>query len=180
MEKDFSKIRIFCATPAAGKSWLADHDSRFVDIDALESKYKHAKDLDISAQAIQKEFQGKGIKVIREDHRSWIIDQIPKILDSGKIILSANHKHILDFLSENKIPFAFVDYDPKYKYIYRKRMEERGNDDNFINRMLEHREESHRKHKEDPSSYGMIELVGDEYISDALWRIFGQPDENKS
>lgn len=43
MNKDDSKIRcnIIVCGPAIGKTYLAEHDSRFVDVDGMKADYKY-------------------------------------------------------------------------------------------------------------------------------------------
>lgn len=123
---------ILCG-PAIGKTYLSEHDDRFIDIDGLRSKYKY--DL---LNSTYEEFESDKYKekeIINNDSIDYAINLLNKALKEGKIALISYHKEILAYILKNNIDYCLVYADKSLRMEYEHRMKERGNPDNFVYEM---------------------------------------------
>ncbi len=167
----YKKIKIFLCIPATGKSYLASVDKRFVDIDGEEADYKYDYPKDMPIDDFSRH-QGHS-KVVRFDSEEYIHKKLLEHLADGKIILSATHKHILEFLDEKKLPYIIVQYHVDEVEHFKDRMRKRGNTEDFIEAMTKNRAESYINHKKDPNAVACIDIHEGEYLMDLMYEIFG-------
>ncbi len=168
-------VKVFLSICATGKTYLASMDSRFVDIDKEEAMYKFDYDKYMSYEELSK-LQGHGV-VVRKDSEDFIHKKLIEHIKNGRLVLSATHRHILRFLAEEKIPYVIFQYPASDVQSFWQRMRARGNSEDFIERMLEHREEAYCKHKKDENAVAVLDIYKDEYLSDLLWEVFGKPQK---
>lgn len=168
---------IFLCSCATGKTWLAKHDARFVDIDMEEAIYKYDLDQHISYDDFTKK-QGHSV-VVRTDSGSYIHARLLEHLANGKIILSASHRHIYEFLHSENLPYVYIQYSEKEIPAFSERMRKRGNTEDFIDAMLGYRGVSTLKQKIMQDATVVIDIYGNEYLSDLMWEIFGIPNNLK-
>ena len=171
--KILRKNKIFLCICATGKTTLASLDLRFVDIDGEEAKYKFDYDEQMTYAQMSK-LQGHG-KVVKENSEEYIHNKILEYIKSGKIILSATHKHILKFLEEQNLPFVIIQYSPDEVDYFKERMRNRGNTEDFIEAMLGHRAEAYVRHQNNKNASLVLDIHHGEYLSDLMWQIFGKP-----
>lgn len=177
-KENLKKIRFFLCIPATGKSHLAKIDDRFVDIDQEEAIYKYNYDKEIDPYKFAT-LQHTNF-IVNHDSEEYIQNKILKYLKDGKIILSATHSHIFEFLEKTKIPYAIIQYHPSLVEHFRERMKSRGNTDEFIDDMLKNRSKSYVKHKENKNATAVLELKENQFVSDVLLEIFGEKSDIKT
>lgn len=174
MKESLKKVQVFLCVTATGKSYLAKKDDRFVDLDKEEELYKYGIDKNISDREFAK-IQGMHKKLKHSDSEEFIKHKMIEYLNRGKIILTATHSHIYEFLKEKKIPYVLIQYKPNIICDYKKRMKDRGNSENFINKMLRLREKNYYLRRDDPDLICSLDLKKGQYLSDLMWKIFGFP-----
>ena len=133
MKKYDCKI-ILCG-PAVGKTYLADHDDRFVDIDGMRAKYKYG----IDEQSNEEFERGKGSrrKTINHDSMEYSIKLLEHTIKNNKIALISYQKELLDYVINNNLDFCLVYADINSRDEYIKRMRDRGNNEAFVNLLTE-------------------------------------------
>lgn len=157
---------LIVAGPATGKTFLAMHDERFVDLDGLRAQYKYGfKDI------LELEFErskGNRGEVVNKDSKDYIIKKINEVINSSKIGLLSYHDDILKYVEDNNIAYCLVyaSLDSRDEYI--KRMKNRGNDDDFINAMTDSDiwNDFYKKDVMNDKAVYKIELKPDEYLFD--------------
>lgn len=157
--------KVIVCGPAIGKTYLADHDNRFVDIDGLRAIYKYG--LDKNSKEYESGKLNRG-KVVKKDYMEYAKNLLIKTIEDGKIALLSYHEDLVNYLIDNKIDYCLVyaDLDSREEYI--ERMKERGNPDNFIYEMTNEDiwKEFHKKDEEDTNPTYKIKLKKGEYLSD--------------
>lgn len=176
--KDIDKLRevkVFLCICATGKSYLASVDSRFVDVDQEEAIYKFDYDENMSQDKFS-QMQGHGV-IVRHDSEEYIHERVLEHIKNGKIVLSATHKHMLKFLEEQKIPYVIIQYSEDKVDYFKNRMRQRGNSEDFIEAMIGggRRGEAYKRHKSNQYATAVLDIYENEYLSDIMWKIFGQP-----
>ena len=147
------KIRIWVCNTSCGKSYLCKVDDRFVDLD------KHRSDL---------MFQG----VQDFDEQSLVV--MEKYLAMGKIILNASHRHFLNYLDTNNIPFVYMYPKKGLQAEYIERMRNRGSSEEFIQKYGTKMDDHYDHRHEDKRGTFKIEMNSGEFVSDYLWKVFGK------
>ncbi len=164
MEKYDCKI-IMCG-PAVGKTYLANHDERFVDIDGMRSKYKY--DLfNQSTEEIEKGKSNRG-KAIHNDSYEYAINLLKQTIKEGKIALLSYHGELLDYILKNNLDYCLVYADISLREEYKQRMKDRGNIDKFVSDMTNEKtwNEFYERDENDPKPKYKIKLQKGQYLSD--------------
>jgi len=169
---EIKDIRVFVCAPSIGKSYLASIDDRFVDLDEEKTIYKYGYDKDISRLKIE-ELKGNHGKAKNNDSMQYIKDRFLEELKGNKIILLA--PYFLDILEEYNVPYCLIYASLKAKSKLVERMKNRGNQNNFIERIMDSYDEFCKKIKLDNRSIFKISWDGEGYLSDILWAYFGKP-----
>ena len=163
---ELKDIRAFVCVPGVGKSYLANTDPRFVDMDQMKVRYKYAQNF--TQMQIE---QNKGLERKTVNHNSveYIKNKTLELLrDTNKILLYAPNPDIVEMLVENKIPYCLVYVSLDCKEEIRMRMKNRGNSDEFIERMLGPLESFYAANVADTRPVFKIELQRGEYLSSKL------------
>ena len=164
MKKYDCKI-ILCG-PAVGKTYLADHDDRFVDIDGMRAKYKYG----IDEQSNEEFERGKGSrrKTINHDSMEYSIKLLEHTIKNNKIALISYQKELLDYVINNNLDFCLVYADINSRDEYIKRMRNRGNNEAFVDTMTSKEvwEDFYNRNENDIRPKYKIKLKSDQYISD--------------
>ena len=164
MKKYDCKI-ILCG-PAVGKTYLADHDDRFVDIDGMRAKYKYG----IDEQSNEEFERGKGSrrKTINHDSMEYSIKLLEHTIKNNKIALISYQKELLDYVINNNLDFCLVYADINSRDEYIKRMRDRGNNETFVDTMTSKEvwEDFYNRNENDIRPKYKIKLKSDQYISD--------------
>ncbi len=164
MDKINCKV-ILCG-PAIGKTYLANHDSHFVDIDGERAKYKYGLD-NKSYEELEKGKLNRG-EVVNKDYHEYTINLLNETISSGKMALISYQEKILNYVIDNNIDYCLVyaDIDSREEYI--SRMKERGNSDKFVNDMtnIDAWNDFYKRNEEDKRPKYKIKLKSGEYLSD--------------
>ena len=130
--KKYNCSVILCG-PAIGKTYLAMHDDRFVDIDGERAKYKY----NIQEQSYDDFEKGKSNrgKVVNNDSLEYAINLLNETIKNNKIALISYQKEILEYVINNNIDYCLVYADISLREEYAKRMLDRGNPKQFVDSM---------------------------------------------
>lgn len=125
-------MSIMSCFPGTGKTYLAKHDSRYID---MESSEYHWLDFDASAQEQKKEHY-------KELNPDWPSNYVTAILEQKRLypdkhILISCQPEVLDALEKVNVELEYIYPIPSEKSLaeYTRRMKERGNSEEFINKM---------------------------------------------
>lgn len=160
------KCNFIACGPAVGKTYLAEHDSRFIDLDEMKSTYKYGLE---KKSRIQKERgkanRGSAVNFDSYEYITKIIDKV--ILDKKVGMLSFNEK-LLKYLLDNNISYCLVYPSKECRLDYIQRMKTRGNNEIFISKMtdLDVWNEFYNKNINDSRAKYKIELEKGKYLSD--------------
>ncbi len=170
---DISKIRVFVCVPAVGKTYLTNMDSRFVDMDNVKCSYKYGLE---NATDQEKEFlKGNRGKKLRNDTDEFMRKTtIDYINNTNKILLFAPNPAMVQMICDLNIPYCLVYHSKDCVEEIRERMRARGNQENFINEMLDPIDEFYKQSCEDVRPAFKIELFKGEYLADKILPIFNK------
>lgn len=130
--------KIICAFAGLGKTFLSKkYYNKIIDFDLQNFKYIYKqKDLD----NVEK-LKGVKNKVLNKNWPDNYIAQLKKIITDENVILVPADKEVRDMLVKNKIDFIFVlpSLESKEKLIAR--YKQRGNNQNYIQRVVNDLEE---------------------------------------
>ena len=164
-------IRVFVCVPAVGKTYLCKHDDRFVDFDRMKAQYKYDQ-YQLSDRELEF-LKGNRGEPKRLDSKDYIEKQLLFYLNNtDKILLFAPNPKIVELICQHNIPYCLVFHSKDCVEEIRKRMQNRGNQENFINSMLDPINEFYKNSVEDERHSVKIELHQGQYLSDVLWEIF--------
>ena len=157
---------VIMAGPATGKTFLAEHDPQFVDIDGERAKYKYNL-YSKSTEEIEKGKSNRG-KVIRNDTKEYSIQLLEETIQSGRIALVSYQEEMLEYLLSHHIDYCLVYADISAREEYKKRMIQRGNPKAFVEQMTEEEawNQFFEKDKEDNRPKYKILLKENQYLSD--------------
>lgn len=152
--------------PAVSKTYLAESDSRFVDLDEMKATYKYGlQHMSREEKEAGKMQRGRAVK---EDSFSYIICQIERLLKNGQIGLLSYNTKILSYLREQGLAYCMVYPAKEARDEYIKRMQERGNTKEFIAAMTNEEAWNQffvQNQNETEAAY-KIELSAGQYLSD--------------
>ncbi len=164
-------IRVFVCVPGVGKSYLVKKDDRFVDLDDLKARYKYAME-DVS-EAQMEFLKGNRGKSVRDDSTEYMKKiTLDYLNNTNKILLFAPNPLMVDMIFKQNIPYCLVYHSKSCVEEIRQRMRKRGNQENFINSMLDPIDEFYKASVEDKRPAFKIELFEGEFLSDKLLEIF--------
>ena len=161
------KCNVIVCGPAIGKTYLAEHDDRFIDLDEIKASYKYGL-----SNATRKEKEHGKLnrgKAIKSDSTEYAIKILEKELENNHIVLISNgNKKLLKYVIDNKIDYCLVYAGIDLFDEYAKRMKNRGNSDIFINKMTKQDiwEQFYIENKNDLRPKYKIELGRGQYLSD--------------
>lgn len=161
------EINIFICVPAVGKTKLAQMDKDFVDFDQERCFLKYGYDRNISQIDFERLKGNRGDRIGKYPE-GYIQNAITNYSKQHKIILAAPSKDIVDYLVQNQIPYCLVYHSLDCEEEYRKRMKDRGNEDNFIEAMLGPLKTFYKESTNDTRPACKIELKPGQYLSDIL------------
>ena len=170
---ELKDIRVFVCVPGVGKSYLAKSDDRFVDLDDMKARYKYALE-DVSEKDMEW-LKGNRGEAVRGGSTKYIKDLTHKFLkETDKILLFAPNPLMVEMLYDEKIPYCLIYHSKDCVEEYRQRMRNRGNQENYINSMLDPIDEFYHASVTDERPSFKIELFKGEFLSDKLLEIFGE------
>ena len=162
------KVNVIVCGPAIGKTYLKEHDDRFIDLDEIKSDYKYGYE---NKSRLEKE-QGKlnRGKVINEDSTEYVINILEEEIKNNKIILLAHNKKVVDYVIKNNIDYCLVYASLDSADEYAERMKSRGNSDIFIEKMTnkDYWKDFYELAKNNKTAKYKLELKRGEYLSDVI------------
>lgn len=170
-------IRVFVCVPGVGKSYLTKIDDRFVDLDDIKARYKYA--LENATVQQMENLKGNRGCAVRGDSTEYIKNLTMQLLnETDKILLFAPNPLIVDMIYSQKIPYCLVYHSKDCVEEIRQRMRNRGNQENFINSMLDPIDEFYKQSTTDKRPAFKIELQKGEYLSQKILPLFEKNNEN--
>ncbi len=166
MKKYNCKV-ILCG-PAVGKTYLSNHDNRFVDIDDMRAKYKY----NIQNQSNEEFEKGKSNrgKIVNNDSLEYAKNLLDNTIKSGRIALISYQEELLQYVIDNKIDYCLVYADISLREEYKMRMEQRGNIKKFVDDMTNETawEDFYFINENDNKPKFKIKLKKGQYLSDLI------------
>ena len=98
------KCNIIVCGPAIGKTYLAVHDSKFVDIDGMKADYKYNL-YNVSQEEKEKRKLNRG-KIVNFDSSKYAIELLKKTISENRIALLSYNEKIIDFIIEKYLPIV--------------------------------------------------------------------------
>ena len=160
------KCNIIVCGPAIGKTYLAQHDSNFVDIDGMKADYKYNL-YGISQEEKEKGKLNRG-EIVNFDSSKYAINLLEKTISENRIALLSYNEKIINFIIENKYEYCLVYADKNLNNEYAQRMKKRGNTKLFIEQMTNPKnwDEFYEKNINDNNPTYKIKLNSGQYLSD--------------
>lgn len=160
------KCNIIICGPAIGKTYLAEHDSKFVDIDGMKADYKYNL-YHLSKEEKEKGKSNRG-QIINYDSTKYAIELLKKTIHEDRIALLSYNEKIIEFILENKYEYCLVYADKTLFKEYAERMKNRGNNDLFIEKMTNKKSwnEFYQQNINDKNPTYKIKLKPGQYLSD--------------
>ncbi len=164
-------IKVFVCVPGAGKTYLAETDSNFVDIDRIRSNITYNRPLDFSVEEHEK-LKGSNKNGDSESKKKNALHKIKEIicksLEDNKIILCAPLPEVVDYINELNVPYALVFFDIKDNDLIKERLIARGNQEAFVKKNCDEiiAKMYYEMNLKDTRSKIKILLSGNEYLSD--------------
>lgn len=155
------------ATPALGKSYLADNYSDFVDVDELRLFAKYIIPEGITRQELEQTKANRPFPK-RENYEELFIKNLDKAVAEGKILICSPHMEIKEYLMKNKIPYLFVYPGRALRKQIKQRMIDRGNSDECVKANDEMFYTYNYQNKFEPYAICRYRIKKDEYLSDVL------------
>ena len=165
------KVNVIACGPAVGKTYLAKHDNRFVDLDLERAVYKYnlydSSDFELEAGKLNRG------AVFARDSKEFVIRRLHEEIKKGKCVLLSSSKFYINYLQENSIPYCLVYPGKDLAAEYAKRMKQRGNVDKFIRECADPEvwERVYEENKNDSKPTVKIELKAGQYLSDIIEQI---------
>ena len=160
------KCNVIVSGPATGKTYLAQTDSRFIDIDGMKADYKY----DLYNQSVEEKERGKLNRgeVINHDSSKYAIELLKQTIGENKIALLSYHEKIIEYIIENNIKYCLIYADKDLAQEYATRMMKRGNSGNFIEEMTNEKswEQFYNSNINDKKPTYKIKLKKGQYLSD--------------
>ena len=157
---------IIISGPATGKTYLAQNDERFIDIDGLKAEYKYG----LHNQSYEEKEKGKLNRgeVINHDSSRYAIELLNKTIQDNKIALLSNNEKEIENIHKKKIKYCLVFANKNLANEYKERMKKRGNNNKFIEQMTNEKswEEFYNNNLFDKNPTYKIELQKGQYLSD--------------
>lgn len=168
---ELKDIRIFVCVPGVGKSYLTKIDNRFVDLDDMKARFKYA--LEDATEEEMEHLKGNRGQAVREGSTEYMRTIMHKFLkETDKILLFAPNPLMVEMIYNSGLPYCLVYHSKDCVDEYRERMRKRGNQENFIDSMLNPIDEFYAQSVADERPTFKIELFKGEYLSDKLLEIF--------
>ena len=167
MKSSKFKCNVIVCGAAIGKTYLAEHDKRFIDLDDMKATYKYG----LSKASRKEKERGKLDRgeIVNNDSTKYAIKILEEEIKNDSIILiSSANKKLLKYLIDNKINYCLVYANINDKQEYIKRMKNRGNNDIFIEKLTETEawKNQYEENIKDLRPKYKIELKKGQYLSD--------------
>lgn len=160
------KCNIIVCGPAIGKTYLAEQDSRFIDIDGMKADYKY--NLYNTPLREKEESKLDRGEIVNYDSSKYAIKLLEKTIVENKIALLSYNNKIIDYIIENNYEYCLVFADKNLLEEYKERMINRGNNSKFIEQMTNPNNwnEFYEKNINDTKPTYKIKLQSKQYLTD--------------
>lgn len=160
------KCNVIVCGPATGKTYLAEKDDRFIDVDEMKSDYKYGL-YNASREEKERGKLNRG-EIINKDSSKYAIELLKNAIDNNKIALLSYNQKIIEFIIKNKIPYCLVYADKELANEYAERMKKRGNNSKFIEQMTNEKSwyQFYNDNLLDKNPAYKIKLKKGQYLSD--------------
>lgn len=119
--------------PAVGKTYLANIDKRFFDLDGEKAKYKYGL-YNATEEELESGKLNRG-EVVNRDSNEWAIKKMHEEINKKHCVLISYHGKLLEYIVNNNIDYCLVFAGKELPKEYAQRMKNRKNTDKFINGM---------------------------------------------
>lgn len=170
MEFQNVKFDAIMATPGLGKSYVCDRDQRFVDADEERLRSKYVVPENVSREELERT-KGDRPFARRANHDEYIkilYEKLDKCASDGKIIIAAPHPELYDYFKSRNIKFVFIYPSKDMRQEIKKRMEDRGNDKEFVKENDDMFEQFYKSNREEKQSTIHYEAQKGEFLSDII------------
>ena len=157
---------IIVCGPAVGKTYLAEKDNRFIDLDEAKAIYKYGLE-NLTREEKESGKLNRGT-VVRHDSTNFAINKLLEAIENNKVVLLSYNEKILKYIIDNKIEYCLVYASQDSSEEYKERMAKRGNNSNFIEEMTNEDkwQQFYVSNKNDSNATYKIELKKGQYLSD--------------
>ena len=169
---ELKDIRVFVCVPGVGKTYLANTNKKFVDLDNEKAMYKYGYQ-----NLTDKEFErlkgNRNKAEAKADTNEYMLKRFNYYLnETDKILLFAPNPKMVEMIYNSGTPYCLVYHSKQCVEEIRERMRKRGNQENFINSMLDPIDDFYNASVTDTRPAIKIELFEGEYLSDKLLPVF--------
>lgn len=165
------------ATPGCGKSYLADKDDRFVDVDEVRLRSKYIVPEDVTREELERT-KGERTWTRIKDYKGIFADKLDEYVAQGKILIAAPHPESFDYFDSRGIKYCFVYPKGDTREAMKKRFELRNNPANFIKENDDAFDDFYISNRQDKRAVVHYEFGADEYLEGILKK-FGVPFEEQ-
>lgn len=161
------QCNIIVCGPAIGKSYLAEHDNRFIDIDEMKADYKYNL-YGVSREEKEKTKLNRG-ETVNSNSSKYAIELLEKTIANNQVaLISYASKKIMNYIIDKKYEYCLIYANKNLRDEYAERMKNRGNNSTFIEKMTnqEHWDEFYDENVNDKNAKYKIELKSGQYLSD--------------
>ena len=177
MEYNGIEFDAVIATPGCGKSYLADKDDRFVDVDEVRLRSKYVVPEGVTREELERT-KGERTWPRIKDYRGAFAEKLDEYLAEGKILIAAPHPESFDYFDSRGIKYCFVYPKGDIREEMRQRFELRNNPAAFIKENDDAFDDYYISNRQNKRAVVHYEFGADEYLEDILKK-FGVPFETK-
>lgn len=171
---NLSDIRVFVCVPGVGKTYLSKLDNRFVDLDSIKAMYKYGYNPNVSDKEFES-YKGNRGEAARSNTTAYMKQQMLHYLnETDKILLFAPNPQMVEMIVESGTPYCLVYHSKDCVEEIRQRMINRGNQENFINSMLEPIDSFYEASVTDTRPAFKIELFKGDFLATKLLPIINK------
>ena len=167
MELKGKKFVAVVATPSCGKSYLSDNYEEFADVDEIRLYSRYYIPNDVTREELEST-KGNRQYPKRENWREIFEKNLNIALKDGKILICSPHPEIKEFLIRNKLPYLFVFPKDNMRNEMKRRMINRGNTEQFVNKNYDLFYTYLRQNKNEAFAVVKYKLKKNEYLTDVL------------
>lgn len=164
------EINVFACSSGTGKTYLADKDNRFVDLDRekYECKYLHLKK---NLSNVEIEQLKDKVLVKNPEFPENFVKRIFQLLKNGKTLLVVPEPLIMDILKRYNLKYVLIYPSKDCKNEYKERLLKRGNSEEFIGWYDMFFDKYYNQNMADTDAVLKIEMAPGEYLEDVIKRL---------
>lgn len=167
MEYNGITFEAVIATPGCGKSYLADRDDRFVDVDEVRLRSKYIVPEDVTREELERTKGERSWQRVK-NYKGILAEKLDEYVAQGKILIAAPHPESFDYLDSRGIKYCFVYPKGDTREALKRRFELRNNPESFIRENDEAFDDFYKSNRENKRAVVHYEFGADEYLTDIL------------